>query len=97
MKPITLLGYLMKNSSKPRMNVLDLFGGSGSTLICADEIGRRCFMNELDERYASTILLRYAAYTQWVQPIIDTETGEDIRDALREWATKNDLMKYAGE
>lgn len=97
MKPITLLGYLMKNSSKPRMNVLDLFGGSGSTLICADELGRRCFMNELDERYASTILLRFAGYTQWMQPIIDTETGEDIRDALREWATKNDLMKYLGE
>lgn len=94
MKPITLLAYFMKNSSKPRMNVLDLFGGSGSTLICADEIGRRCYMNELDERYASTILLRFAAYSQWLQPIIDTETGKDIRDELREWAEKNDLLKY---
>ena len=95
MKPITILGYFMKNSSKPHMNVLDLFGGSGSTLICAEQIERRCYMNELDERYASTILLRFAAYTDWLQPIINVATGEDVRDELREWATKNDLMKNA--
>lgn len=97
MKPIALLGYMMKNSSKPQMNVLDLFGGSGSTLICADEINRRCYMNELDERYASTILLRFAAYTDWLQPITNVDTGEDIRDELKEWAIKNDLLKYAKE
>ena len=44
MKPVNLVGRLMRNSSKPGWNVLDLFGGSGSTLMAAEQIGRRCLM-----------------------------------------------------
>lgn len=93
MKPIELLAYFMKNSSRPRDKVLDVFGGSGSTLICCEEIDRQCYMMELDEKYASTILLRYAQHTHWEKPIIRTSDGTDIRDELREWAAKYDLLK----
>lgn len=92
MKPIKLLDYLMRNSSRPRDKVFDPFGGSGSTLICANQIGRVCYMMELDERYASTILLRFATSTNWEEPIIN-EDGEDVREALKQWAEDNDLLK----
>lgn len=93
MKPIELLGYFMKNSSRVGDNVLDVFGGSGSTMICCEELDRRCFMVELDEKYASTILLRYAIHTNWEQKIVRLSDGADIRDDLREWAMKYDLLK----
>ena len=93
MKPIELLAYFMKNSSRPHDKVLDVFGGSGSTLICCEEIDRQCYMMELDEKYASTILLRYAQHTNWEKPIIRLNDGTDIRDELREWAAKYNLLK----
>lgn len=91
MKPIELLGYFMQNSSRPYSNVLDVFGGSGSTLICCEELDRRCFMVELDEKYASTIVLRFAQHTGWQQPII--RNGEDIREELTAWASKLGVLK----
>jgi DNA modification methylase len=42
--------------------VLDTFGGSGSTLIACEQTDRICFMLELDEKYASVILRRYAEF-----------------------------------
>lgn len=64
MKPIPLLAYPIKNSSAPNAVVLDLFGGSGSTLIACAETDRICRTMELDPRYASVIVERYAAYRQ---------------------------------
>jgi site-specific DNA-methyltransferase (adenine-specific) len=51
MKPVEMLTYLMGNSSKRNGIVLDTFGGSGSTLIAAEQMGRKCHMLELDEKY----------------------------------------------
>ena len=45
-KPVPLISYLMKNSSRPKDLVIDLFGGSGTTLIAAEEIDRTCFTME---------------------------------------------------
>jgi DNA modification methylase len=59
MKPISLLGELLKNSSLIGENVLDLFGGSGSTLIACDELKRSAYLNELDENYVDVIVKRY--------------------------------------
>ena len=42
--------------------ILDTFGGSGSTLIASDHADRTCYMMEMDEKYASVILRRYAEY-----------------------------------
>lgn len=63
MKPIPLFSYLMKNSTKPGDIVLDLFAGSGTTLICAEQLGRRCFTMELDPHYCDVVLTRWEALT----------------------------------
>lgn len=59
MKPVPLLAYPIKNSSAPNGVVLDLFGGSGSTLIACEETDRICRTMELDPRYASVIVERF--------------------------------------
>ena len=53
----------MQNSSKPGWNVLDLFGGSGSTLMAAEQIGRRAFLMELDEKFCDVIVHRWEEFT----------------------------------
>ena len=59
MKPIKLLAIQIKNSSKIGDIVLDLFGGSGSTLIACEQLNRVCYMCELDPKYCDVILKRY--------------------------------------
>lgn len=61
-KPLDLLAYPIRNSSQANGIVLDAFGGSGSTLIACEQTDRICFMLELDEKYASVILRRYAEF-----------------------------------
>lgn len=61
-KPVEMLVYLIKNSSKPGDLVLDNFGGSGSTLIACEQTGRRCRMIELDEKYCDVIRRRWAEF-----------------------------------
>jgi len=63
MKPVDLLVYLIKNSSKENDIVLDLFGGSGSTLIAAEQINRTCYTMELDPRYCDVIVKRWETLT----------------------------------
>ena len=63
MKPIALISYPIKNSSKIGDIVLDLFGGSGSTLIACEQIDRICYMMELDERYCDVIIKRWESLT----------------------------------
>ena len=63
MKPIDLLVYLIKNSSKENDLILDLFGGSGSTLIAAEQVKRRCYTMELDPKYCDVIIKRWENLT----------------------------------
>jgi DNA modification methylase len=63
MKPLELIAKLMKNSSKKGWNVGDLFGGSGSTLMAAEQLGRNAYMMEYDEHYASVIIKRWEDFT----------------------------------
>lgn len=63
MKPLPLIGYLVQNSSKKNDVVLDLFGGSGSTLIACEELGRSCRMMELDPKYCDVIVKRWETLT----------------------------------
>jgi DNA modification methylase len=62
-KPVELAARAMEYSSRPGENVLDLFGGSGSTLIAAEQTGRRAFLMELDPLYADVIVQRYEQFT----------------------------------
>ena len=59
MKPIALCSTAIQNSSKNGDGVLDLFGGSGSTLIACEQLGRKCYMMELDPKYCDVIRKRY--------------------------------------
>ena len=63
MKPIPLIGKQIRNSSKPGEKILDLFGGSGTTLIACEQMNRKCFMMEYDPKYADVIIDRWEQYT----------------------------------
>lgn len=62
MKPIALVAKAINNSSKSDDLVLDLFGGSGSTIIACEQTNRTCFMMELDPKYCDVIRKRYAKF-----------------------------------
>ena len=64
MKPLKLMGRCIKNSTRPGEVVLDPFGGSGSTLMAAEQLGRVCFTVELDPHYIDVIIKRWEEYTQ---------------------------------
>ena len=53
----------VKHASKQDDIVLDLFGGSGSTLIAAEKLNRKCYMMELDPKYVDVIIKRWEDYT----------------------------------
>ena len=63
MKPLPLFEKLVRNSSRPGEIVLDLFGGSGTTLIACENLERTCYMMEFDPHYAEVILQRWEAQT----------------------------------
>jgi DNA modification methylase len=62
-KPVELAERALEYSSKPGENVLDLFGGSGSTLIAAEQTGRHAFLMELDPLYCDVIVQRWEQFT----------------------------------
>lgn len=63
MKPLRLIERLVRNSSKKSENVLDLFNGSGSTLMVCEQLGRRYFGMELDPRYVDATIERWEEFT----------------------------------
>lgn len=63
MKPVDLVVEAIKNSSKIEDLVLDLFGGSGTTLIAAEQTKRTCYMMELDPKYCDVIIKRWESLT----------------------------------
>ena len=76
-KPLPLIAYPMKNSSLVNSIVLDLFGGSGSTLMAAEQMDRTAYLMELDPVYASAIVRRFVAYHG------NTEDVHIIRDGKK--------------
>ena len=58
-KPLALCARAIKTSSRDNEKVLDLFGGSGSTLIACEQLGRKARLMELDEHYCDVICQRY--------------------------------------
>ena len=63
MKPVPLVAKAITNSSKKENAVLDLFGGSGTTLIACEQLNRTCYMSELDPHYCDVILQRWENFT----------------------------------
>lgn len=62
-KPIALCGRAIKSSSREDEIVLDVFGGSGSTLIACEQLDRTCYMMELDPKYVDVIIDRWEKFT----------------------------------
>jgi site-specific DNA-methyltransferase (adenine-specific) len=62
-KPIELIAKALNNSSKQEDVILDVFGGSGSTLIACEQLNRKCYMMELDPHYIDVIIQRWENFT----------------------------------
>ena len=62
-KPIALCSRAIKSSSREGEIVLDVFGGSGSTLIACEQLNRKCYMAELDPHYCDVIISRWETLT----------------------------------
>src|SRR5699024_9776650 len=62
-KPIKVPARAISNSSNIDGKVLDLFGGSGSTLIACEQLNRNCYMMELDPKYVDVIINRWETFT----------------------------------
>jgi DNA modification methylase len=75
MKPIKLVIKAIKASSLVGGGVLDLFGGSGTTLIACEQTNRKCYMSELDPKYVDVIIDRWQQFTG----------KEAIRDDGKKW------------
>ena len=63
MKPIALIANALLNSSQEGDNILDVFGGSGSTLIACEQLNRKCYMMEMSPKYVDVIIKRWEEYT----------------------------------
>lgn len=89
-KPVELAVRAIENSSQPQEIVLDVFAGSGSTLMAAEQTERRCFAVEINENYCDVIISRYILETGnlGVKCLRD---GEEIAyiELVRAWAKEN--------
>ena len=63
MKPVRLFGYQMANSSRPGDIILDSFGGSGTTIVAAEQLGRKARLMEYDPHYSDVIIARWEKLT----------------------------------
>ena len=63
MKPVGLVSNCMLDTTKEGDNIIDLFGGSGTTLIAAEQLDRKCYMMELDPHYCDVIIARWEELT----------------------------------
>ena len=77
-KPMFIPEEAINNSSKQGSNVLDLFGGSGSTLIACEKLGRNCYIMELDPKYCDVIIKRWQDYTG--KKAIHTENNKTFNE-----------------
>ena len=81
MKPVALIEQFLQNSSKASNRVLDLFGGSGSTLIACHKLGRSAYLMELDERFVDVIIKRWQEYTG--KHAVHAKTGKTFEEMSR--------------
>ena len=84
-KPVFIPEEAINNSSKIDDNILDLFGGSGSTLIACEKTQRKCFMMELDCKYNDVIIKRYQQYSG--KEAVHEATGKTWNQLTQEMMT----------
>ena len=93
MKPVPLIGKLISNSSRVKDIVLDIFGGSGTTLIAAEQLGRCCRMVEFEPIYVDVIIKRWEELTGMKAVRI----GNILEDKKPEPGTKEQAVKPAAK
>lgn len=81
MKPTALIEMNLKNSSRPGEIILDLFAGSGSTVIAAEQTGRRAYVVEYDPRYADVIRQRVAKFYEDAVELHLTQEADQVYEA----------------
>ena len=83
MKPVPLIGKLISNSSRMGELVLDIFGGSGTTLIACEQLNRSCRMVEFEPVYVDVIIKRWEELSgekaRLIRNIHDGKEGEDAK------------------
>ena len=92
-KPVELPERALKNSSKPGDTCLDLFGGSGSTLIACEKNNRIARLMELDPKYCDVIVRRWQAFTG-KQATLES-TGQTFEHTLKSASHHFDQLKKA--
>ena len=77
-KPVGIPAIAIKNSSRQNNIVLDIFGGSGSTLIACEQLDRKCYIAELDPKYCDVIIQRYINFKGSAEDVFLIRDGEKI-------------------
>jgi len=81
-KPVAMIADAIKDCSKRRQFILDPFGGSGSTLIAAEKVGRRARLLEIDPLYCDVIVRRWEAFTGKTARLAETKLSfEEVAEA----------------
>jgi DNA modification methylase len=88
-KPIALCSRAIKSSSRENETVLDVFGGSGSTLIACEQLNRICYMMELDPKYVQVIIQRYIAFKGTSDDVyrINADGTKTKYEDIKRWET----------
>lgn len=91
MKPVALFAYQMANSTRKGQRVLDLFAGSGTTVIAAEQTGRTAHVLELDARYADVVIQRWESFAgkkaellESAEPVVLDERTPTVEAGVRE-------------
>ena len=79
MKPVRLFGYQMANSSRPGDIILDSFGGSGTTIVAAEQLGRKARLMEYDPKYCDVIIARWEKLTGQKAEMIINGTNQETQ------------------
>lgn len=77
-KPVKMLSEVLRDFSKENETILDVFGGSGSTLMACEQTGRKCYMCELDPKYVDVIVQRYINFKGSDEDIFLIRNGKRI-------------------
>lgn len=78
MKPLKLFGYQLSNNTHEGDRVLDIFGGSGTTLMACEQLNRKSYSCELDPRYVDVIVERYIKYKGTDEDVFLIRNGKRI-------------------
>lgn len=92
MKPVELAEVACNNNTDHGHKVLDLFGGSGSTLIACEKTNRKCFMMEIDPHYCDVIIARWEKYTNKKAELMNGKAKEEHKRRPSKTTGSNKLL-----